>query len=70
MGALTLKTNSFKNRPWDIEIENTINILDPYFYSIRVDTMNEYNLRILPIVSDEEWLSDNAVFSMYQKLYF
>ena len=61
VGALTLKTYSFKARPWELNSLNSVDLLDPYQVNIRVDIRDSKILRILPIYNDiinENWITD------------
>ena len=61
VGALTLKTYSFKARPWELNYFNGLDLLDPFHVNIRVDLRDLKVLRILPVYNDvlkENWITD------------
>lgn len=66
VGALTLKTYSFKARPWELNYFNGLDILDPFHVNIRVDVRDLKILRILPVYNDilkENWITDITRYS-------
>ena len=61
VGALTLKTYSFKARPWELNYFNSIDLSDPFHLNIRIDIRDLKILRILPIFNSilkENWITD------------
>ena len=66
VGALTLKTYSFKARPWELNYFNGLDILDPFHVNIRIDIRDLKILRILPIYNEilkENWITDITRYS-------
>ena len=66
VGALTLKTYSFKARPWELNYFSGLDLLDPFHVNIRVDVRDLKILRILPIYNDilkENWITDITRYS-------
>lgn len=73
VGALTLKTYSFKARPWELNYFNGLDILDPFHVNIRVDVRDLKILRILPVYNDilkENWITDITRYSYDGLQYF
>lgn len=63
MGALTSKLYTYKARPWEVKSVDTISLAnDPFLPSVKIDLLNRKIMRLLPIISTEEWISDNARF--------
>jgi NADH dehydrogenase (ubiquinone) Fe-S protein 1 len=65
VGALTSKPYSFVARPWELRAIQTVDILDSFCSSIRVDVRGSEIVRILPLMhtqSNEEWISDRTRF--------
>lgn len=61
VGALTLKTYSFKARPWELNYFNSLDLLDPFHLNVRIDIRDLKILRILPIYNNvlkENWITD------------
>jgi NADH-quinone oxidoreductase chain G len=61
VGALTLKTYSFKARPWELNYFNSLDLLDPFHLNVRIDIRDLKILRILPIyntILKENWITD------------
>nr|YP_009308407.1 NADH dehydrogenase 11 [Paramoeba pemaquidensis]AOS85545.1 NADH dehydrogenase 11 [Paramoeba pemaquidensis] len=61
VGALTLKSYSFKARPWELNYFNSIDLFDPFHLNIRIDIRDLKILRILPVFNNilkENWISD------------
>jgi len=67
MGALTSKTYTYKSRPWELRSKDTISLKDPFLPLIRAYVGQKQILRILPVVGEEEWLSDNSRFFESQR---
>nr|QFQ52393.1 NADH dehydrogenase subunit 11 [Paramoeba aparasomata] len=66
VGALTIKTYSFKARPWELNSFNSIDLLDPFHVNIRVDVRDFQILRILPVynnIINESWITDITRYS-------
>lgn len=66
VGALTSKPYAFTARPWELKHTESIDILDSFGSSIRIDTKGDEVMRILPKLNDElneEWISDKIRFS-------
>ena len=66
VGALTSKPYEFKSRPWELSKTETIDVMDSMGANIRVDTLGEKVMRILPRVNDElneEWISDKTRYA-------
>ncbi|MFK8040467.1 MAG: NADH-quinone oxidoreductase subunit NuoG [Rickettsiaceae bacterium] len=75
VGALTSKPYEFKARSWELKKTNSIDILDAVGSNIRIDSIGNEVMRILPNPNDEineEWISDKIRFSYdglkYQRL--
>jgi NADH dehydrogenase (ubiquinone) Fe-S protein 1 len=65
VGALTSKPYAFTARPWELRSIATIDVLDSFCSSIRVDIRGTDIMRILPLMnvqSNEEWISDKTRF--------
>jgi len=60
IGALTSKPYAFNARPWELKSVNTIDILDSFGSSIRLDYRDKEILRVLP--RNAEWISDKVRF--------
>ena len=61
VGALTLKTYSFKARPWELNYFNSVDLLDPFHLNVRIDIRDLKILRVLPIYNNvlkENWITD------------
>ena len=66
VGALTSKPYAFNARPWELRSFQTIDILDSFGSSIRIDIRGIEIVRILPslnTLNNEEWISDKIRFS-------
>lgn len=68
MGALTSKSYTYKSRPWELRSKDTISLKDPFFPLIRAYMGQQQILRILPVVDEEEWLSDASRFFSSEKI--
>ena len=65
VGALTSKPYAFTARPWELRSISTVDILDSFCSSIRVDIRGTDIMRILPLMNvkaNEEWISDKTRF--------
>jgi NADH-quinone oxidoreductase chain G len=65
VGALTSKPYSFTARPWELRSVFTMDVLDSFCSSIRIDLRGLEILRILPLndnFCNEEWISDKTRF--------
>lgn len=60
IGALTSKPYAFNARPWELKNVNSIDILDSFGSSIRLDYRDKEILRVLP--RDSEWITDKVRF--------
>ena len=63
VGALTSKPYMFKGRPWDLKKTNSIDVMDGVGSHIRVDSIGNKVVRVLPRVCEdinEEWISDKT----------
>lgn len=63
IGALTDKLYAFKNRSWELNICNTIDIYDSLGSNIKVYVYGSEVKRILPLKNDfvnEEWISNKT----------
>ena len=63
IGALTDKLYAFKNRSWELNISNTIDIFDSLGSNIKVYIYGSEVKRILPLKNDfinEEWISNKT----------
>jgi len=61
VGALTLKTYSFRARPWELNYFNSLDLLDPFHLNVRIDIRDLKILRVLPIYNNvlkENWITD------------
>jgi len=66
VGALTSKPFSFKARSWELQSHLSIDTFDSMGSNLRIDTMGNKILRILPVVNklvNDSWISDKARFS-------
>jgi NADH dehydrogenase (ubiquinone) Fe-S protein 1 len=66
VGALTSKPYAFNARPWELRSFQTIDILDSFGSSIRIDVRGTEIVRILPLLNtlnNEEWISDKIRFT-------
>lgn len=66
VGALTLKTYSFKARPWELNSFNSIDLLDPFQVNIRIDIRDSKILRILPVynnIINTNWITDTTRYA-------
>lgn len=62
-GAITDKLYSFKSRPWELNITNTIDVYDSLGSNINVYTLGSEIKRILPLKNDyinEDWISNRT----------
>ena len=67
VGALTSKPYAFKSRPWELKKTETYDVFDAIGSSIRVDTLGNSVLRVLPRINEEineEWISDKTRFAI------
>ena len=67
VGALTSKPYAFKSRPWELTKTETHDVFDAIGSSIRVDTIGNNVLRVLPRSNEEineEWISDKTRFAI------
>lgn len=65
VGALTSKPYAFTTRPWELKHTESIDVLDSFGSSIRIDTKGDEVMRILPKLNDElneEWITDKIRF--------
>ncbi len=65
VGALTSKPFAFTARPWELEHQASIDVMDAVGCNIRIDSRDGQVMRILPLVNDdinEEWISDKSRF--------
>ena len=63
IGALTDKLYAFQNRPWELNITNTIDIFDSLGSNIKVYIYGSEVKRILPLKNDfinEDWISNKT----------
>lgn len=63
IGALTDKLYAFKNRCWELTLNNTVDIYDSLGSNIKVYTYGSEVKRILPLKNDfvnEEWISNKT----------
>lgn len=63
IGALTDQQYAFKNRSWELDINNTIDIYDSLGSNIKVYVYGSEVKRILPLKNDlvnEEWISNRT----------
>ena len=63
IGALTDQQYAFKNRSWELDINNTIDIYDSLGSNIKVYVYGSEVKRILPLKNDlvnEEWISNKT----------
>jgi len=66
VGALTSKTYAFIARPWELRSSESIDIMDAFGSSIRIDSKESEIVRILPRLNEkvnEEWISDKTRFN-------
>lgn len=66
VGALTSKPYAFTARPWELKHTESIDVLDSFGSSIRIDTKGDEVMRILPKLNDdlnEEWITDKIRFT-------
>ncbi len=67
VGALTSKPYAFKARPWELNKTESIDVFDAMGSSIRIDTLGQKTLRVLPRMNEEineEWISDKSRFAI------
>lgn len=67
VGALTFKPTAFRSRSWEITSTITKDCLNSLCPSIRVDSLNNKVVKILPIYNTDvqhSWLSDKTRFSI------
>lgn len=65
VGALTSQPYAFQARPWELDFEESIDVLDSYCSSIRIDIRGNTILRILPKqnkYTNKYWITDRARF--------
>ena len=65
VGALTNKAAAFKVRPWDLQIYESIDVMEATSASIVLDTRFNELIRIKPRLNEdvnEEWISDKSRF--------
>ena len=65
VGALTSKPYAFNARPWELRSIQSIDILDSFCSSIRLDLRGSEILRVLPLTNvqtNDEWISDKTRF--------
>ena len=63
IGALTDKLYAFKNRCWELTLNNTVDVYDSLGSNIKVYTYGSEVKRILPLKNDfvnEEWISNKT----------
>lgn len=61
VGALTSMPFAFKVRPWEMNFIDSIDVLDVVASSIRINTIKNQVIRILPRLDEyvnEEWITD------------
>jgi NADH-quinone oxidoreductase subunit G len=66
VGALTSKPYAFKARSWELQSNQSIDVMDAIGSSINVQTRGDEVMRILPSNNpdiNKEWISDKARFS-------
>lgn len=66
VGALTSKPFAFTNRSWEIRSVESVDILDGFGSSIRLDFRGSEIVRILPMVNEslnEHWITDKIRFT-------
>jgi NADH dehydrogenase (ubiquinone) Fe-S protein 1 len=66
VGALTSKPYAFKARPWELRHTETIDTMDAFGSSIRVDSNGFEIVRVLPVFNptiNGEWISDKTRYS-------
>jgi NADH-quinone oxidoreductase subunit G len=66
VGALTSKPYAFKARSWELQSNQSIDVMDAIGSGINVQTRGDEVMRILPANNPEinkEWISDKARFS-------
>lgn len=66
VGALTSKPGASKNRPWEMQHCETIDVMDALGSAIRVDYRGNEVIRIIPRLNEdvnEIWISDKSRFS-------
>lgn len=75
VGALTFKPYAFKARSWELKKTKSVDVMDAFGSSIRIDSRGNEVMRILPFSNDEineEWISDKTRCSYegfkYQRL--
>lgn len=65
VGALTSRPYAFTARPWELNMVESIDMLDSSLSSIRIEYLNNRVYRILPIYSksvNKDWISNTARF--------
>ena len=63
VGALLPKPQNFRQRPWELQKTQGIDVMDALGSNIRIDTRGREVMRILPRNNDfvnEEWISDKT----------
>ena len=67
VGALTSKPYAFKSRPWELKKTETYDVFDAIGSSIRIDSIGNKVLRVLPKIAEElneEWISDKTRYAI------
>jgi NADH-quinone oxidoreductase chain G len=65
VGALTSHPYAFQARPWELDFEESIDVLDSYCSNIRIDIRGNTILRILPKINpflNQHWITDRVRF--------
>lgn len=77
VGALTAKPFSFEGRSWEYDFNYSIDVLDSFCSSIRIDFYNNKVMRILPKTNpylNDEWITNRIRFCVdalaYQRLVY
>ena len=66
VGALTSKPYAFTARPWELQLTESVDVMDALGAHIEIDHREGRVMRVLPRVCDainEEWISDTSRFS-------
>lgn len=66
VGALTSMPYAFTARPWELELYESIDVLDSMASTIRYDVANNKILRTLPILTEnlnEDWITNKTRFT-------
>jgi NADH dehydrogenase (ubiquinone) Fe-S protein 1 len=67
VGALTNRPAAFKTRPWDLEVSESIDVLEPTCANIVLECRFNELMRVKPRLNEdvnEEWISDKTRFFM------